>query len=205
MADTTPTAPRDLFLETVPQDFLENTVRLFRQVYPVAYSSCESNMRKEFVHNAWPQLRTNQVQSAWYDYAKRYDGPVDADIKKNGGKNYNHAEIVCGPVVWTAHAVPNRLDVVRHAEYRETLAREATLFPLDEPSDSSRLYAYLLHGSMFFRPNTPAFLDVVFPNETATRYVGPRIDLLAMVDQIDRVREEQIDDDLDIRPQDDIG
>jgi hypothetical protein len=116
-------------------------------------------------------------EAQWRELAGAYN-ELKATAEVNEGRNCFHTEIACGCIVLTESAVKDRWEVVRHADFRQTLAsNQRLLFRELEPeaTDEWKLYAILLHGQA--DPRIPAFADIVFPTRDCKGYAAPRIRL----------------------------
>ena len=100
----------------------------------------------------------------------------------NSQKTSAHTEVTVGSIVITHSTLPSRLEMARPAVFRSGLALEFQMVLVppghqQPPAADQRLYAVIVTGEDRSKPAIPAFVDVVFPNNEFTNYMG-RLDLI---------------------------
>lgn len=136
-------------------------------------------------HDVLPHIRRAYIDQGLraVAVAQRLRGGADAAL--NAAGNSYHAEIVAGRTVLTASAVDSPDQMVRHAIFRETLARnpQRALPGLEPaaPAATANLYGIIVYGPGDRRgdPRLPGFVRVVFPDPSCSIYVGDPVDLMA--------------------------
>jgi hypothetical protein len=81
----------------------------------------------------------------------------------------------------TISSVESPMKKPRKAVYRNDYAINSQIdlfIPREPPPIDGALYGVLVHGPAKKHQNSPAFMNIVFPNHAWTDYVGGHIDLL---------------------------
>lgn len=103
--------------------------------------------------------------------------------QRNLRKTSFHTRITAGSMILTASAVATPKTVVRHAEFRQTLARDSQLTLWSDPDENAgaAYYSLYIHGPLVTPQGLSlpklGFAHLVFPDRFLTKYIG-RVDLL---------------------------
>jgi hypothetical protein len=170
-----------LFDGAVSPAFLEESIRTLAACYGKGHDHCNVNFAKQEAHDLYGHYRRALVEQEWRTLAHRFPG-LQPGIFRNSADNYYHTRIITGNVVLVECCVRRRGELVRHALFRQGLARTnqlaLSLFADEQPIDpDAKVFAILQHGADHRFPNRLAFVDIEFPNSDCTGYVT-RIDLL---------------------------
>ena len=172
-----PIDPAGFFDENIPGQFLEATIRCLCDSYRLAKEECDQGYERYEGHDLLPSLRRAKFDGQWRGVAARFDS-LTASAESNQAKNCYHTCIQGGKVVLTASLVRHEQEIVRHAVFRETLARSNQVyFPCLEDlapsiSPDALLYAILIHGPALDSVARPQFAHVVFPSPDIKGYVA---------------------------------
>ena len=173
--------PGNIFRESVPSGFLENTVRVLCDCYVQAYQECGKFPKWER-HDIRSHHRRALFEWQWRDLAQEYH-ELSAGPVANARKTAFHTEINCGKIILVESFVDNPFTIVCPALFRETLTMMyQPLFNEQEEPVEESLFAILLHGAADAR--TPAFAHVVFPRRDGEGYHENRVDLFAWFSEI---------------------
>jgi hypothetical protein len=175
-SDMSPSRIHGLFFESVPSEFLKDTVRAVIRSYRNAQDDCtkfdEGETRDVFSH-----IRRAHFQTDWRRVARGY-AELQAISAENEKGTASHTKIRGATVVLTESAVDSWADVPDRAIFRATYARRPQTafrgFGMDEPPavQGAPLYAILAHGPRAAgRITTPHFVFVGFPTPDCTEYV----------------------------------
>jgi hypothetical protein len=171
----------EIFDESVPRQFLEDTIRCMYGAYREAHDYCLKEYEPSEMHDLLPHVRRAMVERNWRAVAARHPG-VSASAWPNSTASSYHTRIRSGRVILTASAVERPGALTRSAEFRNTYARTSQLSFEDadhaSPTGGESLYAILLHGPDPARIYGPGFVHVGFPAADSSGYVE-NIDLMA--------------------------
>lgn len=168
--------PVNTFKESVPDEFLVDTVQCVCECYLEAYQECVKFPRWER-HDVRSHYRRALIEYRWRDVASRHKGVSAKAVPNKIGSAY-HTEITIGNVVLVESFVDSPQSVVRPAAFRQTLTMEyQPLFEQEsqESLEEEGLFGILLHGASDER--TPRFAHIVFPVRIGDGYHFERVDL----------------------------
>jgi hypothetical protein len=198
--------PVNTFREAIPEDFLENSLRLLFDVHVQAYTECLRFPRYER-RDIRAHHRRALFEWRWRELAQGYRDLLAIPVP-NSKVSAFHTEVSCGSIILVESHVANQSTIVRSAEFRESLTmRYQPLFEEQnkEPEKES-LFAILIHGAADER--TPAFAHIVFPLRDEDAYHDRRIDLFdwfaGMVAARRSFQEELIADNLEPELREDV-
>lgn len=187
---------RDRFEQFVPSGFQADLCSSLVEIYEKAYRESYELFPPEQAHDFLPIYRRSLIEARLQLLARRYG--LEATSYKNKADNCFHVRISAGELVLTISGLPNKNVMVRQADFRAMLARDNQLFLFPEfervlAAGEHKVYGLIVHGPNPTRTK-PAFVQVVFPNQELTKYLG-RIDLLALFAPAQTTEEEQIADE----------
>lgn len=139
-------ALEDQFFAHVPEVFLRNALRAIFSARRLAWDYCAAEYARTEAENVRPWVTRGKVEGMLRDVADLIEG-VESRVVKAPKTNWNHTEVVAGPVLLTAGAVQTPCGPVDKADFRMGLARtnQQLLFEVD--GDVERpIYAMLLHS-----------------------------------------------------------
>jgi len=161
--------------------FLKEATERLGAIYEEAYEELVVEYDSPELHDLLPHVRRAKFERDLRIIAKR--NGLAGVARRNRRKTSYHTRVTAANMILTASAVPTPSTIVRHAEFRETLARDSQLFLFGDPEEGagSAYYALYIHGSLqtpegFSLPKL-GFANLVFPNRYLSGYVG-RVDLL---------------------------
>jgi hypothetical protein len=196
----TPYEPHSTFDEYVSSEFQKATLRCLFGAYYLSVVECAGIFPLQETHDLRPHYVRARFDAGWRQVAEKFSG-IKATPEPNQNASSYHTAIDIGPVILTASAVVAPGELVRRAEFRETLARlnQIDLYT-DEAPSGTRLYAILLHGADQGNRKQPAFAEIAFPAPDCSSYLGRTIDLMArfpqVVHDLSNLDEETVKDDL---------
>lgn len=194
------------FFESICPELIEDLMRLTAAEYRTAYDECKMFYPLEEAHDLRPHVRRAKIESKSREIANSYPG-VSATSEPNINNTAYHTVIRSGPVLFTINHVNQPSEMVRSADFRTTLARDAQLSlltPYKPPPVDSPLFAILRHGSSKRTPRRPDFMLVGFPDADCRYYVC-EIDLFSiprfmnLANQLWPAKIEVVQDELDLR------
>jgi hypothetical protein len=171
--------PDRLLRASFPDEFLQDTLRCVFNAYVMARAHCHSQYAYPEAHDLYPHERRAIFERTWRKISGGYPS-VTAEPKDNKSKSAFHTEIRSNEIVLTANVVDKPSQIVRYANFRETLAENGQLTLdldvfKDDDADRSKVYAILIHGPS--QAISPAFANIVFPDRNCKSYLEPKIDL----------------------------
>lgn len=193
-----------IFDSQIPKGFLEDSVRCLMDCYRQSDKASTDTYPKPVAHDYRPGRRRADFEARWPLVAERYSGMSTA-YQPNHAGNCWHIEITCGSVIITQSFLDAKCKAVRHAVFRETLARrsENWLFADMAPSaprPDAPLYAMLAHDVNPKDQSQPILVEVRFPDPSGE--IVARIDLISrfphLFTEVDSIPEVPIVDDLDM-------
>lgn len=201
---------KNTFFEFIHPELIEDFMRLIAGEYRTAYDECKVFYPLEEAHDLRPHVRRAKIESKSREIANSYPG-VSATVEPNIHYTSYHTVIRSGPVLMTINHVNQPYDMVRTADFRNTLARDAQLSllaPYKPPPVDSPLFAILRHGAAKRTPRRPDFMLVGFPDAGCKYYVC-NIDLFSiprfrkLANELWPAKIEVVLDDLDLRLRED--
>jgi hypothetical protein len=197
----TPYEPHAIFDQYVSSEFQKATLRCLFGAYYLSVAECTAIFPVAETHDLRPHYVRARFDAGWRFLVTENFPGIKATPEPNQNASSYHTAIEVGPVILTASAVAAPGELVRWAEFRETLARwnQVDLFTEEAPL-GTRLYAILLHGVDQGNRKQPAFAQIAFPAPDCRSYLGRTIDLMARFPQVVRdlsnIDEETVKDDL---------
>jgi len=168
---------RQLILNSLPYDFLEDTLRLLHEVYKTSYSKTIEDFPPNVSRTKVGYERWAMMERDWPLLAKKHGLTVFEQPNANGG--WYHVEVGSADIVLTHSKVDHPDKLVQKAIFRNTLAtsNQPDLFPDLLPTTvpiaaERRYYVMLLHGPVSGRRDVPAFAQLVVPNSDCTEYLA---------------------------------
>lgn len=137
---------RALF-QHLPLAYAKRALQAVFAAHKIAWDECAAAYAETEAENVRPYAKRAKLEGYLRDIADLFED-VSAEVVRADGSNWNHTEVRAGPVVLTANSVQTPCALVEKAEFRLTLARDAqgVLFPDERLTESSPLYALLLHS-----------------------------------------------------------
>jgi hypothetical protein len=165
-----------VFDAAVPDNFLKDSLRCLHECANLASIYCAPYPGPERRY-LQPHARRANVEFRWREIGERYATThpvVSVTVKPNSRDSGDYTRITFGNVVLTESAVKNRCDIVRPADFRETLARSSAPWLFAEmeeepPPPGALLYAILVYAAV---GTTLVFADIVFPDTKCEHYLG---------------------------------
>lgn len=165
------------FDQSVSRELLAAVLKCIIEAYRDAYNDCENVFDAPELKNVLPYYRWAKINAALRNIPQTLGVATSAQINKS--RNSYHTMLLAGGVQMTASSVEARGQMVRDAVFRKTYAEEAQLFLYED--NTARDESILLYGIILHSPTEdqqePAFVDIGFPDEGYTQYVGDKIDL----------------------------
>ena len=193
--DCVPIDLRRFFDDYVPYELQQDLiVRCILKGYAEAADECLGKYAWEQAHDVRPHIRRAKIEQLLLGLRSRHH-EITAVSTINESNNAYHVRVTSGRVIFTVSAVDSPETTLRHAVFRETLARRYQL-PLPElgmeeppPSPDALLYALIIHGPANEDgvQRFPSFVHVVFPTSDCSDYID-RLDLLARFRDLPEVK-----------------
>jgi hypothetical protein len=144
----------DMFFEHVPEQFLQRTVRMVFASHKQAWDETKARFAATEADNLRGHYRRGIVEGGLREVADLHvDDGLTHRVVKAEGTNWNHTEILAGPVLITATTVQTPCGPVDKAEFRKGLAKSNTESLFEEPASlfeddvlSRHLFVMLLHS-----------------------------------------------------------
>lgn len=137
-----------VFFEHVPEQFCRRSLRMIFDARRRAYDYCKAEFPVTEAENVRPWYTRGKVEAQLREVADLHkaDG-ITHHVAKAPKSNWNHTEILAGPILLTAGAVQIPCGPVNKADFRLGLAlsNQDTLF--ENGIYGSKLFAMLLHSS----------------------------------------------------------
>jgi hypothetical protein len=174
--------PEQIFDEAFPRQVQRAILRVTTMGFHEAHRSVRQRFDYYAGHDLLPYERRAYVENNLLGLAKRYK-LTRPTPQLNKARNSFHVELLSGGCVLTASAVESRGEMVRHAIFRETLARhrQGQLFNQEpDAAPGATLYGIILYGAPDKDDNQsfPGFVVVAFPDRFCERYVS-EVDLMS--------------------------
>lgn len=136
-----------MFFEHVPEQFCRRALRMVFDARRRAFDHCAAEFPTTEAENVRPFYARGKVESQLREVADLHanDG-IKHRVLKAQGSGWNHTEILAGPVLLTAGAVPTPCGPVIKAEFRLGLATSNQEMLFGAGPVGSQLYAMLLHS-----------------------------------------------------------
>jgi hypothetical protein len=173
---------RELAESAYGAPFLRELTRRLGSIYEEAFEELSIEYDAPELHDLLPHVRRAKFERDMRLIATRFGHTGLA--RRNERKTSFHSRITAGNMVLTASAVATPQTIVRHAEFRETLARDNQLSLFVDPTEDTgtAYYSLYIHGPLL----TPTglslpklgFANLVFPGRFLRSYIG-RVDLLS--------------------------
>ena len=173
-------APSDIsqrFNQFVSEDLKVSIIKIIFDCYNNSWRECKQVFDGPEFKDLLPHYRRAKIDAALRSIPQTLGVKTSAEINK--ARNSYHAVLIVGGVQMTASAVEVRGQMPRNAIFRKTYA-EAAQMKLFENNTSGNenlpLYGIIIHSATEDQKE-PAFLEIRFPDEEYTQYLGDRIDL----------------------------
>ena len=143
-----------LFFQHVPEQFLQRVIRMVFASHRQAWDETKSRFAETEAENLRGQYRRGIVEGGLRDVADLHveDGFTHRVVRAEG-TNWNHTEVLVGPVLLTATTAQTPCGPVEKADFRKGLAKSNNDALFDDPAslfedDGSdrHLFAMLLHS-----------------------------------------------------------
>lgn len=168
------------FDSQTPVGLLERIVEIILRSYESAFDHCDGSFASPEAHDLIGHYRRATIETALGALEASF--PIDVPKPTNATDSAHHAEVRYRNTVLTQHKIEKERAPIPHAEFRATLAIDSTVpmfYIPPEMGDPSSLWAAVVHGSRRPLDRVPAFLRVVFPDETGRHAYRPSVDLFA--------------------------
>lgn len=198
-----------LIRQDVPENFFRDVVVFLFSTYKSVYDHVDSEFgptAKRFLapeaRNLLPYYRCARIEQGLrflaQEYQKKYES-INVKPKPNDANNFWYNEITSGRILLTQSHVNGPNEIVRTANFRNTLARgsQYELFDTDDTNLGDFYYGIILHGSPDPVAKYPNFVRLAFPSNDCNHYIG-NIDLIKLTNfdasKYLSIGEEKIDD-----------
>lgn len=171
---------RQMAEENYGVPFLQALTERLAAIYEEAHEELLVRFDAPELHDLLPHFRRARFEQEMRGIARQHG--LTGISQLNRRRTSFHTRVTANDMVLTASAVATPRTIVRHAEFRETLARDSQMTLWNDPGpEGSAYYSLYIHGPLV----TPqghslpklGFAHLVFPNRFLTSYIG-RIDLL---------------------------
>lgn len=161
----------------LPKPFLQRVLQAVFLAHQVAKDECFSQFPPTEATNLVGFYRRGKLEANLRDAAQAFSG-VSSRTRKADHSNWNHIEVIAGPVVMTEHAVRLPGELVSHADWRADLARsnQQRLWTTDTVADDAPLYVLLLHSASHWLTPAEAAKYGHLPQACHLAYPSPDLD-----------------------------
>ncbi|HVR46918.1 MAG TPA: hypothetical protein VMT95_09850 [Candidatus Binatia bacterium] len=162
--------------------FLRALTNRLGAIYEEAFDELSLEYDPPEMHDLLPHIRRAKFERDMRLLAGRFG--LTGFARRNQRKTSFHTRITAPNMILTASAVATPKTLVRHAEFRQTLARDPQLSLLPDADEGSgtAYYSLYIHGPLVTPEGLSlpklGFAHLVFPDRFLTKYVG-RVDLLS--------------------------
>jgi len=204
---------RDYFKSKFPQVALQNIVRhVFEGYRDTSKFMKAQDLQPGPMKNVYSYNRGANIDSNLLALNNKYKG-LKATSEINSARNWHYTLISFENIRMTMSVVESPTDAPRESLFRNYLASCQMSFDFNKDNgdieindlksnDESIIYALIIHSPAIDNPNLPAFIHIVFPNESCTDYLD-RINLFnefpSLVDSLVREGTEQIPDKAEVK------
>jgi hypothetical protein len=161
----------------LPKAFLRRVVQAVFLAHRVAKDEVASQFPPTEGANVLGFYRRGKLEANLRDAALAFPG-VGSRTQKADHSNWNHIEVVGGPVVLTEHAVQVPGELVSHAEWRAALAasNQQRLWSKNPIPDDAPLYVLLLHSASHWLTPAEATKYGHLPQSCHLAYPSPDLE-----------------------------
>lgn len=162
-----PHKPVHMFNDLVSEHVQLAIAKLVVAQYKVASEACEDEFSRAEAADLLPHYRRARIESELCDLVETFPA-LRVDEAPNAKRNCHHRRILCNQVMLTESLVKQRSQLPREARFRQGYARSRQLHLFEKqlpPEPDSLLYAIVVHAPSSEDKASPAFVDVIFPDE----------------------------------------
>jgi hypothetical protein len=166
-----------LVYQHLPRPFLRRALQAVFLAHRLAWEECAAQFPTTEATNVRGFYRRGKLESLLRDAAAAFPG-VSSRTCKADHSNWNHVEVLGGPVLLTEHAVQFPGELVTHADWRDTLAEsnQQYLWKKTTPREDAPLYVLLLHSASHWLVPATAVQYGHLPQSCHLAFPSPDLD-----------------------------